>query len=191
MTAAAIVSALGGRRGRAACPSCRADGRDRGGDHLAVREDAGRLLVHCFAGCEQRAVIAALRARGHWPETEHREFTAAQRRAYAQARAAAADDARRAWHWRIGAIERLNSEKRRAVDCAAGRFDVAALEAAARAAYEIESGGPGAVVSAWRRAWQSDPEQAREDERAGAEHERLGVMLARAVAGLPAEQRAA
>jgi len=146
VSATAIVDALGGKRGRAACPVCQADGRDRGGDHLAVRDDGGRVLVHCFAGCEQRAVIDALRALGLWPGTDRRAFTATERQRYAAAKSAAAGDARRCWHWRIGAVERLNSEKRRAVDCAAGRFDAAALEEAARAARVIEGGGPGAEI---------------------------------------------
>jgi hypothetical protein len=36
---------------------------------LSIREaDNGKILVHCHAGCEQEHVIAALRARGLWPE---------------------------------------------------------------------------------------------------------------------------
>jgi hypothetical protein len=191
MTALGIMAALGGRRGRCACPSCRDAGRDRGGDHLAVREDAGRVLVHCHAGCGQAEVIAALRARGLWPEPERREFTAAERRAFAQARAAAAEDARRAWRWSVGALERLNEAKRAAIDHESGQMNVRALEAAARAAREIEAAGPGAVMAAWRRGWADEPEQARADEAAGANSERMGVMLAAAVAGLPAGKGAA
>jgi 5S rRNA maturation endonuclease (ribonuclease M5) len=33
---------------------------------LAIREEAGKVLLHCHAGCAQRDVIAALRARGLW-----------------------------------------------------------------------------------------------------------------------------
>lgn len=93
--------------------------------------------------------------------------------------------------WRVGALERLNAAKRAAVDCEAGTLDPWALAEAATAAREIEGAGPGAVLQAWRRAWAEDPERAREDERAGREHERLGVLLARLVAGLPVEGRAA
>lgn len=35
---------------------------------LSVAEDAGKVLVHCYAGCAQEAVIAALRKLGLWPE---------------------------------------------------------------------------------------------------------------------------
>lgn len=32
--------------------------------------EGGKLLVHCFGGCPQETVIAALRERGLWPQTE-------------------------------------------------------------------------------------------------------------------------
>lgn len=187
MTAAGIVAALGGRRGRCACPSCRAAGRDRGGDHLAVREDGGRVLLHCFAGCGQAEVIGALRARGLWPERERRDWTAEERRQYGRARAAAAEEGRRAWRWRVGAAERLNLAKVAAVDHASGVIDEDALTAAAVAARELESGGPGAVLAAWRAAWASDPMRARADEEAGAGFERAGEILARAAVSWLAE----
>jgi rhodanese-related sulfurtransferase len=38
---------------------------------LGIDDDDGRLLVHCWAGCSQEAVIRALRERGLWP-TENR-----------------------------------------------------------------------------------------------------------------------
>lgn len=191
MTASDILTALGGRRGRCACPSCRDAGRDRAGDHLSVTERGGRVLVHCFSGCPQDAVISALRRLSLWPEPERREFTREERQRYAQARAAAAEDARRAWRWSVGAGERLNSEKRRAADFEAGRMDVAALERASTVVRVIEAGGPGAVLAAWAAARATDPALAAADERAGREHERLGVLLARAVAGLPAGKGAA
>jgi hypothetical protein len=40
---------------------------------LGVAERAGRVLVHCHAGCQQGAVLAALRARGLWPSRELRQ----------------------------------------------------------------------------------------------------------------------
>ena len=33
---------------------------------LSIRESAGKILVHCHAGCDQRDVIDALKARGLW-----------------------------------------------------------------------------------------------------------------------------
>jgi len=68
MTAEAIAQALQGRRtgpGRwmARCPS-----HDDRTPSLSITDRNGKALLHCFAGCEQRAVIEALRARGLWPE---------------------------------------------------------------------------------------------------------------------------
>jgi len=37
-----------------------------------VTEVAGKVLVHCHAGCRQEDVVAALRARGLWPEPQSR-----------------------------------------------------------------------------------------------------------------------
>jgi hypothetical protein len=35
---------------------------------LSIAEQGDRILVHCFAGCSQEAVIDALRALGLWPQ---------------------------------------------------------------------------------------------------------------------------
>jgi len=68
MNAESIARALGGRRSGdqwiARCPAHhdrRASLAVRDGDHVPV-------LVHCFGGCPQEAVIAELRARDLWPE---------------------------------------------------------------------------------------------------------------------------
>jgi len=45
----------------ACCPAH----RDRN-PSLSIREDGGRVLVHCHAGCPQHQVIDELRARGLW-----------------------------------------------------------------------------------------------------------------------------
>jgi hypothetical protein len=68
MTAEAIAQALQARRtgpGRwmARCPA-----HDDRTPSLSIAERNGSVLVHCFAGCRQAEVIAALRARGLWPE---------------------------------------------------------------------------------------------------------------------------
>ena len=68
MGATEIVAALGGRlRGGYGMVRCPAHN-----DHspsLSIREGAdGKILVKCHAGCEQRAIITALRGRGLWPE---------------------------------------------------------------------------------------------------------------------------
>src|SRR6202035_662934 len=40
---------------------------------LAITEKDGKVLVHCYAGCPQRAVIEALNARGLWVSEERPE----------------------------------------------------------------------------------------------------------------------
>ena len=72
MTAAAIARKLHGRKAGASwlarCPA-----HDDRNPSLSLRDADGKILVHCHAGCEQRAVIAALIARGLWPEQEQRQ----------------------------------------------------------------------------------------------------------------------
>ncbi len=65
MTAEAIARQLGGRRCGASwlarCPAHE--------DHtpsLGLRDAAGRVLVRCYAGCQQGDVLDALRSRGLW-----------------------------------------------------------------------------------------------------------------------------
>ena len=64
-----ILNALGARRSgsswMARCPAH----QDRL-PSLSLRFVAGKLLVHCHAGCDQRTVIEALKARGLWLEGE-------------------------------------------------------------------------------------------------------------------------
>lgn len=64
----AIVKALGGhwhgRQGMARCPA-----HKDGTPSLHVTEKhPGLVLLRCFGGCDQGAVIEALRSRGLWPE---------------------------------------------------------------------------------------------------------------------------
>jgi hypothetical protein len=42
---------------------------------LNIAENEGKILLHCFAGCSQDAVIAALRERGLWPEAQRSGLT--------------------------------------------------------------------------------------------------------------------
>ncbi len=72
-----IASALAcGRRG---CPCGRRVGKDwvshcpvhthnDQNPSLSARDGDRHFLVHCFGGCSQRAVIAALREQRLWPE---------------------------------------------------------------------------------------------------------------------------
>jgi putative DNA primase/helicase len=41
---------------------------------MSISEKKGKTLVHCHAGCPQSVLIAALKARGLWPEGEHRGY---------------------------------------------------------------------------------------------------------------------
>jgi hypothetical protein len=66
---------------------------------LSIREQDGRVLVHCFSGCSQADVIDALRHQGLWPERsepgERRAPVDPDRR----------DDLRRARYWRIAVVD--------------------------------------------------------------------------------------
>lgn len=75
ITARAIVKALGGawhgQYGTCPCPA-----HDDRHPSLSVRESAGRQMsVKCFAGCEHRDVISALRSKGLWPARDDDGFT--------------------------------------------------------------------------------------------------------------------
>jgi hypothetical protein len=74
MTAEAIAKALGGRKAGAAwmarCPA-----HDDRAPSLSIADARdGKVLVRCHAGCDQRDVIAALRARGAWDADDRRPF---------------------------------------------------------------------------------------------------------------------
>lgn len=60
-----IVRALEARRSGSAwmakCPA-----HEDSNPSLSIREDGEKILLHCHAGCAQRDVIAALKARGLW-----------------------------------------------------------------------------------------------------------------------------
>lgn len=66
-----IVKALGGRwSGRHGM--CRCPAHDDKTPSLSVTaQTTGFVLVHCFTGCPQAAVIGALRQRGLWPDGGH------------------------------------------------------------------------------------------------------------------------
>jgi DNA primase len=72
MTAEAVAKALSGRKTGAAwmarCPAH--DDREPSLSIADARD--GKVLVRCHAGCDQRDVIAALRARGIWDTDERR-----------------------------------------------------------------------------------------------------------------------
>jgi putative DNA primase/helicase len=80
MTAAELADALGGRRVGGAWMACCPAHNDRT-PSLSIREsNDGKVLVRCRAGCGQRDVIAALRARGLWAEIHRRTIISRERR---------------------------------------------------------------------------------------------------------------
>lgn len=68
MNAASLATALGGRKAGAGwtapCPA-----HEDSTPSLAIREEDGKVLVRCHAGCAQDRVIAMLRQRGLWAES--------------------------------------------------------------------------------------------------------------------------
>jgi putative DNA primase/helicase len=65
-----LVGALRAKRNgfawMALCPA-----HDDRNPSLAISEKDGKILIHCHAGCDQRAVITELRARGLWERIEN------------------------------------------------------------------------------------------------------------------------
>lgn len=81
MTAHELAAALKGRRTgtswMARCPA-----HDDSEPSLSIRHSqTGKILVHCFAGCAQDDVIAALRAVGLWVSDQGRNGEASRRSA--------------------------------------------------------------------------------------------------------------
>ncbi len=103
----AIVHALKARRcGKGFMARCPA--HDDSSPSLSLRESEGRVLVHCFGGCEQGRVLAALRARGLWPETRWEWLPDPEYRAAVRRRRGAE---RLAVLWRAGALAELERRK--------------------------------------------------------------------------------
>jgi len=71
MSSDSIVRALKARRSGSAWMALCPAHEDRN-PSLSIREVSGKVLLHCHAGCSQRDVIQALKARGLW-ETERTE----------------------------------------------------------------------------------------------------------------------
>ena len=69
MNAAEIARHLDGRKSGATWIAC-CPAHDDKDPSLGLRDADGKVLVHCYAGCEQRAVITALMARGLWHEQD-------------------------------------------------------------------------------------------------------------------------
>jgi putative DNA primase/helicase len=70
VSAAAIASALGGARREGGGWRCLCPAHEDRDPSLSVTESNGKILVICRAGCDQDAVIEALKDRGLWPEAK-------------------------------------------------------------------------------------------------------------------------
>jgi putative DNA primase/helicase len=80
MTAAELADALGGRRVGGGWMACCPAHKDRT-PSLSVRESRnGKVLVRCYAGCDQLDVVAALQARGLWADIHRRTIISRERR---------------------------------------------------------------------------------------------------------------
>jgi 5S rRNA maturation endonuclease (ribonuclease M5) len=70
MNAAEIARQLHGRKS-GVCWMARCPAHDDKNPSLSLWDVDGEVLVHCHAGCEQSAVVAALRAGGLWSAPPH------------------------------------------------------------------------------------------------------------------------
>jgi putative DNA primase/helicase len=67
MTVDSIARALQARRS-GSCWMAKCPAHDDHNPSLSIREIDGKVLLHCHAGCRQRDVIGALKAKDLWPE---------------------------------------------------------------------------------------------------------------------------
>lgn len=183
MTAEQIARELGGRRCGASwvarCPAHR--------DHspsLSIRSTTeGKILVHCFSGCAQNAVIGALRGRGLWPE---REWSPRERAGYRRLSQQAERLARQIHDWGCGLAIRLDAVQKE-IAAALLRDDDRRAEYYGAEAQRIRriTSSPEALASAYAGSLRSDPVTARQTLQAGADDrkhaERITVGIVRAL----------
>lgn len=67
----AILQALGGQRTKENEVMVHCCAHDDPNPSLSITDQGGKLLVKCFAGCDQGAVIEALKARSLWPTSSN------------------------------------------------------------------------------------------------------------------------
>jgi hypothetical protein len=65
MRASDLIKALGGRMGLACCPL---HGSNEAPSLSITRGRGGKIVLHCYGGCSQEAVIAKLREMRLWPD---------------------------------------------------------------------------------------------------------------------------
>lgn len=171
MTAAEIAAALDGRKsGRAWWARCPAHQDKR--PSLELTDAGGKVLVRCWSGCSQADVIAALKARGLWPERP--PLTAEERREWGRKRRMVEEGVERLQDWFTGCGGRLQDEAISAEE----RDDLEALAAASRELFLLRSARLPEMVGLYRDA---EPGLRQEDQRAGARWRRLRYRIAAAV----------
>jgi len=165
MTAEQLANALDGRRSGRGW-TCRCPAHEDRSPSLSLREgDGGRILVHCFSGCSQSDVIAAIRARGLWPETPRSEWTPRERHEWGQQQWRARQDAKAARWWAISEAALLEQVLEGLAWCDPSRVHYTRLLAV------IRTGGAG-VLGEYRQCRQSEPEVTAAMVRAGRDAER-------------------
>ncbi len=191
MTADDIAKTLNGHRSgsgwMARCPA-----HQDATPILSIHDSEGRILIHCFAGCTQGDVIAALRKRGLWPERMQLQWTRAERREYGRRRAWAEVLAERALLWQAAMVRESEQAKTRAHAQYLAHPDAQSERAWADAAQQLFFYGKlhGATLAQhYREAMERDPAvvdrlivKAREDE-AHARHYTARVLITLAVMG--------
>jgi hypothetical protein len=185
MTAESLTLALGGtfrgNRGVAKCPSHREKTPS-----LSITEREGTLLVYCFGGCQQPALISALRARGLWPEREpttNRQLSPADRRRLAREAAQQRAAKARAELWKRGRVAGLEVLKAWAFE----DDDLDILAAAASELWALQRASGAALVDLWQAALRADPESAAECEKWAEEDTAFSAALTGVAVSIIAE----
>jgi hypothetical protein len=141
---------------------------------------AGRVLVHCFAGCPGESVWAELRRRGLIPERRERAFTPAERVEWGRRRRAAELVAAECSAWAHGEQLALERAKRATFDD--GDFDGFAMAAAGL--YRLQSARPEALLELYRAARAADPHAAAASVARGRAEALFNERLTAAVVGV-------
>ncbi len=190
-TASEIAHALHGRKvGRRWMVRCPA--HEDTSPSCSIGEDSsGKLLVHCFSGCRQQDVIAALKARGLWPDRPRRDWTPEAKRQWGRTMGQARGLATQVQHWMRGRRDYLESQKQLAWDhlLASHGSWFWTWATASRELYELESADAATLVRRFREAKHTNPQEAFSwvsyGRRLDAADYRLGRFLVSCLAKLP------